>query len=1098
MNNLEMQLLKNTQNANTVQPYANKKVHQAGLKVIGALKVTGKKQEKTIRNWELFKQVLTEDVAIDQEVQNEKIALAEAILRVQKFVTKEYAKDLTNKPDFFNTIKKFINFLQYASDDSSNKQTIISLLSVLKKIVQTNENGKNNEMNQEEQVKQKQKIQNMFDQLGSTKMVLTVISENSKHLDSELIIHFISFVNCLLDGGNNAVQKTIYNFFINYQKSEVLFFKFSQIIRNQIKIIEQRAINIQNNENEENELENKEQLDLLEVVLKFLQLCVEGHYLPLQNYFQKQENSRNNYDMVNLVADLLKAYYYGDCTQTTYDNMINCLDTLSEFVQGPCKENQDAVSDSKFFDIASDLFLSKPKKSLRQRNQEQMNQEELKKNKKKEKKIDFIEIYRQSKNEPLTKWMIVRLQNKVLVLVLSILESRDIKNNCDIIKRIMRNLPLHTLQRHFIKTYGRFFKYNAAQFDIDSLHHLDRDPRNLDDQKFFQKLYSEKKSLKYVDLYLSTVLQNGFYIYFLISQYVFFFQIIQIYFSQNIKKKKQIKADQNLPGEIVRLFQKHENKILNKKKGDIEDLLTGDNIIGQLISFSRSLIESVLNYMQQVQQMSEQAAKKLQKTKISSEEQKQELEKKATERKTILKKAVDFFAQNTSHIDIFRNEQLELVYFIRLPFILCLPKEQKINFHQKCDRTNIKSKQLDLIKEASEIIEICRHEYRLKKLFQTNKLLALFANYVKLWKDLSFLFGLTLNIIIFFSFATSESSTLYQRIMEDYQLFQQTQYTREFTRKVFNILGILMLVCKVLYYLTYSTLAIIATFVHPFFFTFHLSEVLLRYPTLKNVIMSIYLPRRQLLLTFLLLVIAEYIFTIFAYTFYNQDYMGNCSSMLYCFLFTFDQTFKANGGVGGYLAETTGQKNTAQFNFSRFFFDNLSQYVLVTIMINIVSGIIIDNFGILRDKQNEKNQDMNNYCFICGIEKLSLQKFQFIQIQIFLRTTFDRKSDSGAGFQKHIKLNHYMWNYIYFMAYLEWKNKNEYTGIESYVDQLLKDNDTYWMPFKKARELTEGDDDDEQIDLTKLKEIIRDQNIIQRDLDIIQEVVEKFNKEKRK
>jgi hypothetical protein len=44
-------------------------------------------------------------------VQNEKIALAEAILRVKKLVTKEYSKDLVNKPDFFKTIKKFINFL---------------------------------------------------------------------------------------------------------------------------------------------------------------------------------------------------------------------------------------------------------------------------------------------------------------------------------------------------------------------------------------------------------------------------------------------------------------------------------------------------------------------------------------------------------------------------------------------------------------------------------------------------------------------------------------------------------------------------------------------------------------------------------------------------------------------------------------------------------------------------------------------------------------------------------------------------------------------------------------------------------------------------
>ena len=44
-----------------------------------------------------------------------------------------------------------------------------------------------------------------------------------------------------------------------------------------------------------------------------------------------------------------------------YDNMIKCLDTLSEFVQGPCSENQVAVSESKFFDIAFDLFNKKEK-----------------------------------------------------------------------------------------------------------------------------------------------------------------------------------------------------------------------------------------------------------------------------------------------------------------------------------------------------------------------------------------------------------------------------------------------------------------------------------------------------------------------------------------------------------------------------------------------------------------------------------------------------------------------------------------------------------------------------------------------------------------
>jgi hypothetical protein len=46
-----------------------------------------------------------------------------------------------------------------------------------------------------------------------------------------------------------------------------------------------------------------------------------------------------------------------------------------------------------------------------------------------------------------------------------------------------------------------------------------------------------------------------------------------------------------------------------------------------------------------------------------------------------------------------------------------------------------------------------------------------------------------------------------------------------------------------MYYISYGALAILGTFVHPFFFVFHLSEILIRYPTLKSVINSVVQPR---------------------------------------------------------------------------------------------------------------------------------------------------------------------------------------------------------------------------------------------------------------
>lgn len=106
--------------------------------------------------------------------------------------------------------------------------------------------------------------------------------------------------------------------------------------------------------------------------------------------------------------------------------------------------------------------------------------------------------------------------------------------------------------------------------------------------------------------------------------------------------------------------------------------------------------------------------------------------------------------------------------------------------------------------------------------------------------------------------------------------------------KILYIIFIFMQDFNVLYYILYGALAVVGTVFHPFFFTFHLTAILMRYPTLKNVVMSIYLPRKQLLLTFLLFIVLEYSFAVVGYSVYSVDYGGRCESLLYCFLTTFD------------------------------------------------------------------------------------------------------------------------------------------------------------------------------------------------------------------
>jgi hypothetical protein len=80
--------------------------------------------------------------------------------------------------------------------------------------------------------------------------------------------------------------------------------------------------------------------------------------------------------------------------------------------------------------------------------------------------------------------------------------------------------------------------------------------------------------------------------------------------------------------------------------------------------------------------------------------------------------------------------------------------------------------------------------------------------------------------------------------------------------------------------------------------------------------------------------------------------------MLTCYIITFDQTFKNDGGLGGYLSSAYTQKNeTVSVNSDRVLFDNIAFLLVGILLIEIVSGIIIDTFAELRQKNNDIMED---------------------------------------------------------------------------------------------------------------------------------------------
>ena len=69
------------------------------------------------------------------------------------------------------------------------------------------------------------------------------------------------------------------------------------------------------------------------------------------------------------------------------------------------------------------------------------------------------------------------------------------------------------------------------------------------------------------------------------------------------------------------------------------------------------------------------------------------------------------------------------------------------------------------------------------------------------------------------------------------------QKFKVFLKNTFHIILISLLDFEVLYYLAYGSLAILGLVIHPFFMAFHMTEVFIRYPTLKYVLKSVYEPR---------------------------------------------------------------------------------------------------------------------------------------------------------------------------------------------------------------------------------------------------------------
>ena len=247
------------------------------------------------------------------------------------------------------------------------------------------------------------------------------------------------------------------------------------------------------------------------------------------------------------------------------------------------------------------------------------------------------------------------------------------------------------------------------------------------------------------------------------------------------------------------------------------------------------------------------------------------------------------------------------------------------------------------------------------------------------------------------------------------------------------------------YYTMYLVTSILGYNVSYFFLSLLLLDILVKNSTARDVLMAVVYPRKQLAMTLVLSLFVVYIFSFIIFFNYRDQFSlddpirhNSCTTLFSCYKVTLGNGLRMAGGIGEIFVHTLDE---------RFVLDVLFSLIVLIVLLNVMFGIIIDTFGELRTKKAERIEDTTGICFICGIDK----------------QVFDRASDGVHGFGDHIKKDHHMWNYLFFIIYVWEQDKDDDDGLEQFVRNRIDANDIVWFPMNKSMRLTVVQSDEEDL-----------------------------------
>ena len=239
-----------------------------------------------------------------------------------------------------------------------------------------------------------------------------------------------------------------------------------------------------------------------------------------------------------------------------------------------------------------------------------------------------------------------------------------------------------------------------------------------------------------------------------------------------------------------------------------------------------------------------------------------------------------------------------------------------------------------------------------------------------------------------------------------------------------------------------------------FLFSLQLLTVIKFVPTIKEIVIAFKLRFSQLISMIGFLAILIFFYSNIGFYFlsgeFDKDVDGKkknlCGTLLECSITYFNLGVRSGGGIGD-LLDMKPYRDTSTY-WIRWVTDMIFYITVILLLLNMINGVIVSTFSQIREESNEKEEDINNKCFICNIDRVEFEKRKIM-------------------FADHLKFEHSTKTYIRFLIFLKLISEKDLDADQSFIVQCVKSRDISCFPVLRSSSvgnLDQQEEDDEDND----------------------------------